>query len=178
MAYLLITQAARAAEELEQTRLRLTYPQVSVFTVTRIRLDGDDRPLAHEKVVLPLDRFPGLVPNDEDIPDIAQLAQRHGLTLGRATESVGIVAASEKVALHLRIAAGTDVLKLDRVIETADGVPLEWRVAFILTATLRGRALREKVSSSAQNASAAIKGWDVSADSALPHAKSVALPLE
>jgi DNA-binding GntR family transcriptional regulator len=104
-----------------------------------------------------LDRFPGLVPNDEDIPDIAQLAQRHGLTLGRATESVGIVAASGKVALHLRIAAGTDVLKLDRVIETADGIPLEWRVAFALKTMLRGRTLRKK-----QNASAAINWWDVS----------------
>ena len=60
---------------------------------------------------MPLDRFPGLVPDDRDIPDIAQLAQRHGLTLGRATERVSIVPASGEVALHLRIAAGTDVCK-------------------------------------------------------------------
>jgi hypothetical protein len=124
-----------------------------------------------------LDCFPGLVPNGRDIPDIAQLAQRHGLTLGRATERVSIVPASGEVALHLRIAAGTDVLKLDRVIETADGIPLEWRVAFALTTTLSGRALRVKVRSSAQNASAAINEWDVSVGSVPPHARSVAHPL-
>ena len=158
MAHILIAQAARAAEEPERTRLRLTCAHASVLTVTRIRLDEDDRPLAREKIILPLDRFPGLAPNDGDIPDIAQLAQRHGLTLGRATERVSIVPASGEVALHLRSAAGTDVLKLDRVIETADGIPLEWRVAFALTTMLRGSALRKK-----QNASAAINWWDVSA---------------
>jgi hypothetical protein len=32
--------------------------------------------------------------------------------------------------LHLGIVVGTHVLKLDRVIETTDGRPIEWRVAF------------------------------------------------
>jgi DNA-binding GntR family transcriptional regulator len=63
-------------------------------------------------------------------PDIIELAQRHGLTLGRASERVSIVPASTDVARHLRIAPGTDVVKLDRVTETADGTPIEWRVAF------------------------------------------------
>ena len=32
--------------------------------------------------------------------------------------------------MHLKIAAGTDVMKLERVAETADGQPIEWRVAY------------------------------------------------
>jgi hypothetical protein len=32
--------------------------------------------------------------------------------------------------LHLQIARGTDVLKLNRIVETADGEPVEWRVTF------------------------------------------------
>ena len=43
---------------------------------------------------------------------------------------MSIVRASNDVAVHLGIAAGTDVLKLDRICETVDGEPLEWRVAF------------------------------------------------
>ena len=65
-----------------------------------------------------------------DIPDIIELAQRYGLALGRASERMSIVQASKDVAVHLGITAGTDVLKLDRIAETVDGEPLEWRVAF------------------------------------------------
>jgi DNA-binding GntR family transcriptional regulator len=131
MAHRTIGQAARTANGIERTILRLTSQQASVLGVTRIRLDKDDR-LAHEEIVLALDRFPGLAPNDGDIPDIAELAQRHGLSLGRATERVSTVPANNDIALHLGIAEWTDVLRLDRVTETADGSPLEWRVAFAL----------------------------------------------
>jgi hypothetical protein len=88
-------------------------------------------PIALEEVVLPLERLAGLSPNGgSDIPDITELAQRHGLLLGRATERISIVQATKDVAQHLRIAVGTGVMKLDRVTETADGEPVEWRVAF------------------------------------------------
>jgi len=34
------------------------------------------------------------------------------------------------VAAHLGITAGADVMKLDRVVKTVSGEPVEWRVAF------------------------------------------------
>jgi hypothetical protein len=40
------------------------------------------------------------------------------------------VRATGDIAVHLGIVVGTHVLKLDRVIETADGRPIEWRAAF------------------------------------------------
>ena len=61
--------------------------------------------------------------------DITELAQCYGLSLGRATERVSIVPATKDVAKHLGIAAGANVMKLDRIVETADGAPIEWRVA-------------------------------------------------
>ena len=87
-------------------------------------------PSALEEVVLALDRFPGLLPNGGDIPDIIELAQRHNLSLGRATERVSVIQATKAIALHLGIVMGTNVLGLERIAETVDGEPVEWRVAF------------------------------------------------
>ena len=77
-----------------------------------------------------LDHFSGLAPNGGDVPDIIDLAERYGLPLGRATERISIVPATRDVAKHRGIAAGADVMKLDRIVETAEGEPIEWRVAF------------------------------------------------
>jgi DNA-binding GntR family transcriptional regulator len=52
------------------------------------------------------------------------------LTLGRATERVSVIQATKAIALHLGIAMGTNVLRLERIAETVDGEPVEWRVAF------------------------------------------------
>ena len=125
-----VAQAAGTANSMERAKLALNASQTTVLRVTRIRYDDDYLPLAYEKVVLPLDRYPGLDPNGGDIPDIFELSQRHGLALGRATQRVSIIPATRDVALHLGIAEGTDAVKLDRVTETADGVPIEWRVAY------------------------------------------------
>jgi len=97
--------------------------------MTRIRCDAADHPLAFEEVVLPLGRFFGLAQNG-DVPDISELAHRHGLLLGRASERVSIVPATKDVAMHLGIPVAGNVLKVDRVVETADGEPVEWRVTF------------------------------------------------
>jgi GntR family transcriptional regulator len=130
MAYIAtIIQAVGSANGTEQAILRLA-AQAPVLRVTRIRFDDDDHPLAHEDVVLPLDILPSLAANGGDVPDIVDLAQRHGLKLGRASERVSIVPATADIARNLRIAPGTDVVKLDRVTETSDGKPIEWRVAF------------------------------------------------
>ena len=95
-----------------------------MLRVTRILFDDNDRPIALEEAVLPLDRLPGLSPNGGvDIPDIIEIAQRHGISLGRAMERISIVPSTREIAQHLGIAAGADVMKLDRIVETIDGVP-------------------------------------------------------
>jgi DNA-binding GntR family transcriptional regulator len=62
--------------------------------------------------------------------DLTDLARQHGLALGHATAFVLKVPADATVAELLGVAVGTKVLKLDRVAETADGMPIEWRVAY------------------------------------------------
>jgi DNA-binding GntR family transcriptional regulator len=125
-----LRQTVATPNEQQRARLALNEPQAHVLRVTRLRYDSKSRPLALEDAVLPLERFPGLNGNIHVTADISELAQRHSLTLGRATEHVSIVPAGNDVATHLGIAAGADVMKLDRVTETTDGVPIEWRVTF------------------------------------------------
>ena len=85
----LITQSTGTATVEEWAKLGLNAPNSRVLRLTRVRHDAPyDPPIALEEVVLALDRFPGLLPNGGDIPDIIELAQRHNLSLGRATERV------------------------------------------------------------------------------------------
>ena len=93
----------------------------------RVRYDTPQRPIALEEVALPLERFPGLT---ADASEITELAQRYGLSLGRASEHISIVPASKDVAAHLGVTARENVMKLERIVETADGKPIEWRVTF------------------------------------------------
>jgi DNA-binding GntR family transcriptional regulator len=126
-----IAQTAGTANIVEWSKLALSSFHAPVLRVTRILFDDNDRPIALEEAVLPLDRLPGLSPNGGvDIPDIIEIAQRHGISLGRAMERISIVPSTREVAQHLGIAADADVMKLDRIVETADGEPIEWRVAF------------------------------------------------
>jgi DNA-binding GntR family transcriptional regulator len=126
-----ITQAAETANLVEWAKLALSSPQARVLRVTRVRYNAPYHPpVALEEVVLALDRFPGLTANGGDVPDIIELAPRYGLSLGRATERVSVIQATKAIALHLGIAMGIDVLRLERIAETADGEPIEWRVAF------------------------------------------------
>jgi DNA-binding GntR family transcriptional regulator len=96
--------------------------------MTRIRHEQGQ--IALEEVVLPLSYFPGLVADGEVIPDIVELAQQFGLSLGRASERIAFIPAASGIAQHLGIAAGTGIVKLDRITETTDGEPVEWRVAY------------------------------------------------
>jgi DNA-binding GntR family transcriptional regulator len=126
----LIKQSTGTATLEEWAKLDLDVPNAPVLRLTRVQLDDNNHPLALEEIVLALERFPGLIANGADVPDIVELAQRHGLTLGRGMERLSIVPATKDVASHLQIAPGANLLKLNRIVETADGEPVEWRVTF------------------------------------------------
>jgi GntR family transcriptional regulator len=123
----LVTQNTDTANATECTKLALKSPRARVLRLTRIRYDPPGCPMAIEEVALPLVRFPALT---ADTSDITELAQCYGLSLGRATEHISIVSATKNVAAHLGIPVGANVMKLDRIAETADGAPIEWRVAY------------------------------------------------
>ena len=123
-----ISQTTGTANLIEWTKLALRDAKAHVLRVSRVRHDKTFGTL-FEDIVLPLDKFPGLTPC-EIVPDVADLAERFGLQIERVTERIRLVEAPGNVAQHLGIAAGTGVVKLDRITETFGGEPIEWRVAY------------------------------------------------
>jgi GntR family transcriptional regulator len=123
-----ISRETGTASLVEWAKLALEDLQAPVLRVTQVRHDERFGTLL-EQIVLSLAHFPGLTHGDV-IPGIAELAQRFGLTIGKATERIDFVQAPRDVARQLGIAAGTSVVKLDRITETTDGAPVEWRVAY------------------------------------------------
>jgi len=123
-----ISQATGTANLVEWAKLALEDPKAPVVRVTRVRHDERFGVLL-EGIVLSLGHFPGLTHGDA-VPDIVELAQRFGLSIGRARERISFVQAPRDVARRLGISARTSVVKLDRIIETIDAEPVEWRVAY------------------------------------------------
>lgn len=115
------------ASELECQRLRLR-AQEPVYRTRRLRLRGE-QPFMVEETSLPAALFPGLAAKRDPSHRIAVLAQQYGMLLGKASERVAIDRASPGIAEALGIAPGTSLMLLDRVVETLDGRPVEWRLA-------------------------------------------------
>jgi GntR family transcriptional regulator len=124
-----IAQMIGNANSTERKRLDLG-PGDHVVRVLRVRRDSD-RPHSCEMIVLPLGRFPGLPPDREIVSDIIDLARLHGVTLGTATERLRTVRASRSVAGLLGLRRGARVRRIDRITRSADGLPLEWRIAYL-----------------------------------------------
>ncbi len=113
------------ASEVESLRLELPGER-PVWRLRRVRF-FQDRPFVYEEASLAAELFPRLDAQAEG--RIVVLAQQHGLLLGVAQERVSIGTASRAAQEALRLAAGSPVVVLDRVVRTIDGVPVEWRVA-------------------------------------------------
>jgi hypothetical protein len=124
-----ISQTTGKANLIECTKLALRDAETQVLRVSRVRNEKTFGTL-FEDVVLPLDKFPGLAAW-ETVPDVADLAERFDLPIARVAERIRLVEAPGNVAQHLGIAAGTGVVKLDRITETIGGEPIEWRVAYV-----------------------------------------------
>lgn len=124
-----IAQTTGTANATERKHLQLSASD-QVVRVLRMRRH-DHRALSYELAVLPLRLFPDLPPDSEIASDIFGLARSHGFVLGAATERVRTVKASRDVAAHLGMTEGGRVMKLDRVVSTNDGLPVEWRIAYI-----------------------------------------------
>jgi GntR family transcriptional regulator len=115
-----------AANVLECERLALNRSH-RVYRIRRILL-CNGRPSVLDEASVPAELFPGLAEKDEVPHRIVVLAQRYGLLLGRAEERVSIGTAEAPVAAALGLAAGSPVLRLDRVAFALDGRRVEWRI--------------------------------------------------
>lgn len=81
-----------------------------------------------ESCLLPARHFKRL---PEDLASYwpAALAQLNGILIGHADEHVDVTVADPEDAKDLGVEEGSPLLRLDRVIYSDHGIPLEWRVA-------------------------------------------------
>jgi len=124
----LIDCSRRRASRDEADRLSLS---ASAYVVVIIRVRNlDNRPVIFETIVVPAVRFPGLG-QDEELPnELYQLYEEsYATTIHKATERLRAVSASRDEARALGLPGGTPLLEIDRLAETLNGTPVEWRVS-------------------------------------------------
>jgi GntR family transcriptional regulator len=102
-----------------------------VVHLERVRLGGDE-PLLLEQVRLPAERFPGLLAFDfehRSLYDI--LADRYGVRVVRARETVEPVVLARREALLLHLSPRSLALQIDGVAYAADGSAVEVARSFV-----------------------------------------------
>lgn len=123
------------ASDLDAERLRLKAGE-PVCRINRLR-GRDGSPFMVEVATLPLELFPGLS-EQEHVPFRTPiLCRRYGITVRHAKEHVSLAAASADIAVALGVGYGTPLFVLERVLYSADGRALEFRVGHTLMTNLR-----------------------------------------
>ncbi len=136
---------------------RREFPDSQVLSVGRARADADEArrlavargtPLVRihrlrslggtvavsERIAVPAARFPGLELADPVPNNLYGLyAERYGVTVARATESLKAVPCPAPDAALMGIAPGVPVLVIDRLAADLDGRGVEWRVSLCRT---------------------------------------------
>lgn len=123
-----ISRVSATAEEAARLGLRRGD---ELIRIERLR-DHQNQTFMTEVCLLPAKFFTRL-PDDFGAYRLSALAQLNAILVGRADERVDIAIADERIAADLEVAAGTPVLRLDRVIFSDHEDALEWRVAHCFT---------------------------------------------
>lgn len=116
------------SDEMERARLTLSEGE-EVYRIRRVRF-ANSQPLMLDETSMPARLFPELAQRGNLSPRIAVVAREYGLLLGHATERVSLAPATSAVASALRIVPNAPVMALDRVVNSLDGTPVEWRLGY------------------------------------------------
>jgi GntR family transcriptional regulator len=129
----------RAPSESEKTLLRLA-PDAHVCALRRLRLHRG-APLLIEDVLLSNALFSDVTDAEWRSCWLTDIAPRHGVLLGNATEKLTPAGASAGAAQTLKIPQGSIVFVLERLITTLDGRPAQWRRAECVSRDVRYQAI-------------------------------------
>jgi GntR family transcriptional regulator len=116
------------ATDSEIAHLCLQRPD-EVYRVRRFR-SHNGRLYMIEDAALPAALFPGLVQQPSLADRVVGLARHYGVLLARSQERVSIASPEKVITDALGHPAGAFVLRLDRVVFSRDGRPIEWRVGY------------------------------------------------
>ena len=119
-----ITEAKADKSECERLGVQMHDP---VYRIRRVRFN-EGQPMMVEAASMPAALFPGLAGKSAVSDRLVVLAQQYGLLLGTAEERISIGSASADDADALGISPGASIMVLDRVVQTLDKRPIEWRV--------------------------------------------------
>jgi GntR family transcriptional regulator len=106
-----------------------------VLQIERVRsLQGEACVL--ERIHLPAKLFPHM--ESRELPNNLYeiYAADYGVTVGRASEKLKAVAASEREATALGVSKGTPLLRIDRLASDLDARPVEWRISVCRTESI------------------------------------------
>ena len=125
-----------AAKPAERARLRLE-AGAEVVRISRVR-GCDGKPFDHEQIVVPHGLFPGLAESPE-IPNTLydHFQQVYGVTVTGGEEKLDAVAAGEREAGWLDVAAGVPLLRLERTMFSFEDKPVEWRISVCAVGSAR-----------------------------------------
>lgn len=120
--------SSRPATDVERSKLSLK-GAAQVVEIRRTRLI-DDVPKVVEKIILPLDIFPG-IDKQQVLPNtLYSLYQGvYGVNISVAREELRAILANKRDARALQLEPGTPLLQIDRIAVALDGQAVEWRVS-------------------------------------------------
>jgi GntR family transcriptional regulator len=128
----------RAPSPSEKTLLGLP-PDANVHALRRLRLHRG-APLLVEDVLLSSTLFSDVSDAELSSCWLTDMAPRHGVLLGSATEKLTPALVSAEASKSLHIPESSIVLVLERLISTLDGRPAQWRRAECVASGLRYEA--------------------------------------
>jgi DNA-binding GntR family transcriptional regulator len=124
----LLQQVRRPATKIERERLQIDSGG-QVLVTERARYRGGV-PFIYEKACLAMGRLARIDPGNVGNYCLTDLARQCGARLGLGRERVSLTRAGPVVAEHLGVAVRVLVIRLDRMVYTPDGLPVEWQVGF------------------------------------------------
>ena len=123
----------RCAPTTRQQALLCLPGGMSIVSVRRVYLI-DGVPISVGTVAIPADRAPGLEwLKFENRSLYATLRQHFGIVVSRAERWLDAIPVSEEDGLHLELAAGTPVTRIESIGWSADGTPIEYYDAVYCT---------------------------------------------
>lgn len=107
-----------------------------VVEIVRTRF-ADEHPIAHERIIAPVEYFPGLEGRSPLPNTLYALYQReYGINIVSTEEKLRADVARRDDTRRLGLPAGTPLLQVERVALSVDGKRVEWRLSRCDTSTL------------------------------------------
>ncbi len=122
----LLSCSQRRGEKHELSRLNLG-TNALVVIIERVR-DLGKKPVILERIAVPAKLFEGLAESGDLPNELYQLYEEsYGVTIHKAIEELSVELASSQTAHHLGVKTNSPLLAIERVAETLEGKPVEYR---------------------------------------------------